>query len=125
RRKMLRIALDWDNVNRLRLMRMHIDREAEIGWEVAAYLAPGFAGIVGAHYIPVLLHEQHIRARGVQRDAVDTVPDFSGRIWHEIGLEPAIDRLPGLAAIVGSKRPSRGNRNENTIVIFRIDDNRV
>ena len=61
-RKMLRVALDRHDVDRLRLVRVHVDREAEIGRQVAADFVPRVAGVVAAHHVPVLLHEQHVRA---------------------------------------------------------------
>ena len=38
------------------------------------------AGVVAAHDVPVLLHEQHVRARRVHRDAVDAVADLGVRV---------------------------------------------
>src|SRR5437868_3367781 len=35
-RIMFTVALDWDNINRFRLMRMNLDDEAEIGGKIAA-----------------------------------------------------------------------------------------
>ena len=57
RRIMSPIALDRDDVNRLRLVRVNVDHEAEIGGQIAADLAPGVAGIIAAHHVPMLLHE--------------------------------------------------------------------
>ena len=61
-------------------MRVDFDREAEIGRQIAADLVPGFAGVVAAHDVPVLLHEQHVRARRVHGDAVDAVADLRVRV---------------------------------------------
>ena len=55
----LAVALDGDDVNRLRLVRVNVDDEAEIGRQIAADFCPLIAGVVGAHHVPVLLHEQH------------------------------------------------------------------
>ena len=55
---------------------MNIDHKAKISGQIAADLIPGIAGVVAAHHIPMLLHEQHIGARGVQRQAVHAVADF-------------------------------------------------
>ena len=77
---MLGVALDGDDVDGLRLVRVDIDREAEVGGQVAADLLPGLAGVVAAHHVPMLLHEQHVRARGVHGDAVDAVADLGVRV---------------------------------------------
>src|SRR5215813_3257257 len=49
--------------------------------EATAYrrgtLAPGVAAIVAAHHIPMLLHEEHIRARAVQCDPMNAVAHCS------------------------------------------------
>ena len=77
---MLRIALDRHDVDRFRLVRVHVDRKAEVGGQVAADLVPRLAGVVAAHDVPVLLHEQHARTRPVHRDAVNAVTDLGGRV---------------------------------------------
>jgi hypothetical protein len=41
-------------------MRVHIDHEAEIGRQIAAHFMPGIAGIIAAHHVPMLLHEEHV-----------------------------------------------------------------
>ena len=77
-RIVLRVALDRHNVDGLRLVRVHVDRKAEVARQVAADFAPHLATIVAPHHIPVLLHEEDIRARRVHRNAVYTVADFGG-----------------------------------------------
>jgi thiazole synthase len=63
-RKVLRVALDRDHVDGFRLVRVNVDHEAEIGRQVPADLVPGIAGVVAAHHVPVLLHEQHFGREG-------------------------------------------------------------
>ena len=75
-------------------MGMNIDHEAEVGRQVAADLVPGVAGVVAAHDIPVLLHEQYVRARRVHGNVVYTVADLCFRFRQEVRLQAAIDRLP-------------------------------
>ena len=79
---MLRVALDWDDVNRLRFVRVNVDREAEIGRQVAANFFPGVAGVVAAHHIPVLLHKEHARTRRIHRDVVNAVANLGVRVWN-------------------------------------------
>ena len=54
--------------------------KAEVGGQVAADLVPGVAGVVAAHHIPMLLHEQHVRPRRVHGDAVHAVADLGLRV---------------------------------------------
>ena len=54
---MLGVILYRYDVNRLRLVRMDVDRESKITWQVVADFLPQIAGIVRAHHVPVLLHE--------------------------------------------------------------------
>ena len=77
---MLGVARDRDDVDRVRLVGVHGDREAEVARQVAADLLPGVTAIVAAHHVPVLLHEQHIWARRVPRDPVDAVADLGLRV---------------------------------------------
>ena len=91
---MFRVAFDRHDVDGLRLVRVDLDREAEVGGQVAADFVPRLAGVVAAHDVPVLLHEQHSRARPVHRDAVDAVADLRSRVGNIERMQPAIDRLP-------------------------------
>src|ERR1700682_2944775 len=100
---MLRIALDGDDVNGLRLVSVNVDWESEVGRKVPADLFPGLAGIVGAHHVPVLLVERHPRAGPVHRDAVNAVAAFGCRIGDMSGPQSLIERPPRLGAVVGSE----------------------
>ena len=82
RREVLGVALDRHDVDRLRLVRVDVDDEAEIGRQIAADLVPVIAGVVAAHHVPVLLHEERVGPRRVHRDAVDAVADFGVRIGN-------------------------------------------
>ena len=64
------------DVDGLGLVGVDVDDEAEVGRQVAADLVPVVAGVVAAHDVPVLLHEQHVGARAVHGDAVDAVADL-------------------------------------------------
>ncbi len=77
---MERVARDRDDVDRFGLVGVDFDREAEVGGQVAADFVPLVAGVVGAHDVPVLLHEEDVWARGVHGDAVDAVADFGVRV---------------------------------------------
>ena len=77
---MLRIALDRHDVDRFRLVRMNVDRESEIGRQIAADLMPRIARVVAAHDVPVFLHEQRVRPRRMHRDAMHAVTDLRVRI---------------------------------------------
>src|ERR1019366_8723944 len=101
-RVMLRVALDRDDVNGLRLVRVHVDRETKVAGQAAAHLLPGLTGVVAAHHVPVLLHEKHTRTGAVHHDAVYTVADFRRRVGHEFRPQAAVDWFPGLAAVVSS-----------------------
>ena len=70
--------------------------EPEVGGQVAADFVPGIAGVVAAHHVPVLLHEEHAGTRAVHGDVVDAVADFGRRVGDVFGLQPAIDGPPGL-----------------------------
>jgi hypothetical protein len=41
-------------------VRVHVDREAEVGGQIAADLLPAVAGVVAAHNVPMLLHEEYV-----------------------------------------------------------------
>ena len=104
---------------------MDVDREAEVGRQVAADLMPRLAGIVAAHDVPVLLHEQHARAGAVPRDAVHAVTDLGRRVRNLLGAQAAIHRPPRLAAIVGAEDAGRGDRDEDPPGLGGIQEDRV
>ncbi len=56
---MFSVALDGYNVNRLRFVSVDVDYESKVGRQIPADLLPQIAGIIAAHDVPVLLHEQH------------------------------------------------------------------
>src|SRR5438105_5027706 len=97
---MLRVALDGDDVNGFGFVRMHINRETEIAWQIAAHFAPGIAGVVAPHHVPMFLHEQRVRLRRMHRDAMNAMTDFRQRIGNILRMQTAIDGLPRLAAVI-------------------------
>jgi len=90
---------------------MDRDREAEVGGQVAADLVPRVARIVAAHHVPVFLHEEHAGPRRVQGDTMDAVAHLNLRIGDVVGMQAAVDRTPGPAAIAGAECAGRGNGN--------------
>src|SRR5208337_5049897 len=52
-----RVALDRDDIDRLRVMGVNCDRKSEICRQVTTYLLPRFTCIIAPHHIPMLLHE--------------------------------------------------------------------
>src|SRR3984885_7962964 len=123
--KVFRVALDGHDVNRLRLVRVNVDHETEIGGKVPADLLPGIAGVIAPHHIPVLLHKKYARTRRVHGDVVNTVPDLSGRVRNVLGIQTAVDRLPAFATVVGTKCSRCRNRNVDALRIAGIENDRV
>ena len=118
-RKMLRVALDRNDVDRFRFVRMHVDHEPEVGGQVAADLVPRVAGVVAAHDVPVLLHEKHVRTRRMHRDPVDAVADLRGRVGDVLRFQPLVDRPPRLAGVVGAERARGRDGDEDPPGIAR------
>jgi hypothetical protein len=97
----LRVALDRDDVDGVRLVGVYGDGEAEIAGQVTADLLPGVAGVVTAHHVPMLLHEQHVRARRVHGNIVDAVAHLGLRIGQLVlGVQAVGRRTPGLSAAI-------------------------
>ena len=123
---MLGIALDGHDVNRLRLVRVNVNREAEIRRQIAADFVPLIARVVAAQHVPMLLHEQHVRSRRVHRDAMNAMADFRVGIGKFVmRLQSAIDRLPGFAAVIGAETPARRDGDVNPVRVFRIEQDRM
>src|SRR5262249_24220210 len=117
---MLRIALDWHDVNRFGLMRVNVDWKSEIAWQIAADLMPRTAGVIAAHNVPVFLHEQSVWTRRMHRDPMHAVTDLRVRVRNVLRVQPAIDRLPRFSAVLSSKRAGGGDCDVNSLRIFRI-----
>src|SRR5262249_17864331 len=113
------------DVDGLRLVRVDLDREAEVGRQVAADLVPGLAGVVAAHDVPVLLHEQDVGARPVHGDAVNAVADLGVRVGDVVRTQPPVDRLPGLATIVRPERAGGRDGDVHALGILWIDEDGV
>src|SRR5947207_14115805 len=101
--EVLAVALDRDNVYRLRLVRMHVNRKTEVGGQIAADFFPVVARVVRAHHVPVLLHEEDARTLRMHSDVVYAVSDLGVGIGNVLRLQSPINRLPAFAAIVSAK----------------------
>src|SRR5436309_526252 len=124
-RIVLRVALDRYDVDGVGLVRVDVDREPEVARQVPADLLPRLAGVVAAHDVPVLLHEEHARTRAVRRDAVNAVADLGSRVGDLLGSQAAVDRPPRLASVVGPEHASRRDRDERPLRIARVEHDRV
>ena len=123
---MLRVALDRDDIDCVRLVRVHVDREPEVGRQVSADLVPRLARIVAAHDVPVLLHEQDVGTRRVHRDTVHAVADLRIRVRELIlRLQSAVHRPPRLAGVVGSEHACGRDGDEDPLRIARVLHNCV
>src|SRR5262249_26798268 len=78
-----------------------------------------------AHHVPVLLHEEHARARGIHGNVVNAVADLGSRVRDELGLQSTVDRPPRLAGIVGAKGARRRDGDEDPSGVARIENDRV
>ena len=122
---MLGVTLDRHDVDRLGFVRVHVDRKAEIARQIAADFAPRVTRVVAAHHVPVFLHEEHVGARGVHGDAMHAMADLRVLIGNLSRSQAAVDRAPGGAGIVTTKRACRGDRGEDAPRIFWVEQNRV
>ena len=122
---MLGVALDGDDVDGLGLVGVNVDGKSEVGGKVAADFLPGVAGVVAAHHVPVLLHEEHAGTRGVHGDVVDAVADLGvvvGDVW---GAQAAVDWPPSLPAVVGAKGSCGRDGDEHPLGIAGIENDGV
>src|SRR5581483_571975 len=124
-RVMLRIAGDGNDVNGVRLVGVHIDDEAEVGRQIAADLLPRLASVIGAHDIPVFLHEQRVRPRRMHRQPVDAVADFGGRVGYLFRTKATVNRAPRLGRVVGAENTGGRDRDEDPSRVGRVLHDRV
>ena len=123
---MFGIALDGNDVNGFRFVRVNVYREAEVGRQIAADLAPLFASVVGAQHVPVFLHEQHVRARWVHGNAMNAMSDFDIRVGKFVlRLQSAVHRFPGFAAVISAEGACRRDGDENPVRVLRIEKDRM
>src|SRR6266576_148061 len=116
---MLGVALDRHDVNRVRFVRVNVDRESEVAWQVTADFAPGVPGIVAPHYVPMFLHEQRVWPLRMHCDVMNAVADFRLRIGNVLRMQTLVDWLPTFAAFVGAERPRSRDGDEHSLRIFR------
>src|SRR5207247_427967 len=105
----------------LRLVRVHVDHESEIGRQVPTDLAPRVPGVVRAQDVPVLLHEQRVRTRRVHCDAVDAVADLGGLVGDVLRVQAAVDRLPRLAGVVRAEGARGRDGDVDSLWVARIE----
>ena len=99
--------------------------EAEVGGQVAADLVPRVAGVVAAHHVPVLLHEQHVRARRVHRDAVDAVADLGIRVGNVLRCSPRLIGCQVSPRVVGAEGAGGRDGDVDPRRVARIEQDRV
>src|SRR5438309_5106131 len=61
----------------------------------------------------------------MHRDPMHAVADFRVWIWNVLRMQSVIDWLPGFAAVISAERTRGRDRDEHSLSIFRIDQNRV
>src|SRR5438477_13017495 len=103
---MLGIALDRDDINCVRLVRMNVDGKSKIAWQVAAHFAPRVAGVIAAHDVPMLLHEEGIATRWEHGNPMNTVHDFRIRVRYVLRLQAEANGTPGRLFIDSTVRAS-------------------
>ncbi len=79
-------------------------------WAVAAHFVPVSPASSRAHHVPVLLHVKRFGPRCMAMRCTQWPTSASGS-GSVLRLQPLVDRLPGLAAIVGAERARRRNRD--------------
>src|SRR5260370_22846386 len=114
---MFSVALDGYDVNRLRFVRVHVNREPKVGRQIPADFLPQVAGIIRAHDVPVFLHEQHTWAGTVHGTAANAMTDLRFGIGNVLAFQTAVDWPPRFPGIVASKRAGRRNANEHPLRI--------
>jgi hypothetical protein len=73
----------------------------------------------------MLLHEEDVRPGRVHRDPVHAVSDLAFLVGQLARAQALVDRLPGLAAVVGAERARRGDGDEHALRVVRVDEDRV
>src|SRR5437660_1286872 len=72
------IALDGHDVDGFRFVGVDVDHETEVGRQIATDFFPGITRVVAAHHVPVFLHEEDVRIRGMHGNVMNAVADFGG-----------------------------------------------
>src|SRR3546814_20882985 len=68
------------SVDGARLVGVNGNREPKVARQVATDLVPQFAGVIGPHHVPVLLHEQHARPRRMHGEIMNAIDRKSTRL---------------------------------------------
>src|SRR6267378_5307453 len=123
--KVFRVALDGNDIDGFRLVRVHVNHESEIGRQVSADFSPVIARVVRAHHVPVLLHEEDARALRGHGDVMHAVAYLCIWIRDVLRLESTVDRLPRVAAVIGAECARGRDRDEDALRIARIENDGV
>src|SRR5437588_8301604 len=73
----------------------------------------------------MLLHEKRVRTRGMHGDPMNAVANLCIRIGNILRMQTLVDRLPIFSPIITTERARGRDRNEYSLAIFRIQQNRV
>jgi hypothetical protein len=103
-----------------------VNREPEVGRQVATDLMPRIASVVAPHHVPVLLHEQDVGSRRMQGQAMHAMADLGRRIGnHPLGPQTPVLRRPGLPRVVSAEHPGGRDGDEHPVQIARVREHRV
>src|ERR1700730_3901166 len=61
----------------------------------------------------------------MERDSVHAVSNFRVRIGNVLRMQTFVDWFPGFAAVIGAKRARGRDRDEHSLLILWIDQDRV
>src|SRR5712692_1800190 len=73
----------------------------------------------------MLLHEEHVRARRVHRDAMDAMAYLSVLIGHRVGVQSTVRGAPRIAGVVGPEDTGGRYGDEHPVGVRRIHDDGV
>ena len=73
----------------------------------------------------MLLHEEHAGPLRMHGDVVNAVADFGIGVGDVLRVQALVDRLPGLAAVVGAERACGGNGDVDSLGIAGIENDGV
>src|SRR6516164_8884837 len=119
------VAGNWNDIDGFRFVGVDINHKAEVAGEIAADLVPLRTRVVATHNVPMLLHEQRTRPRGMKGDMVNAVADFGVGVGNELGDKAPVDGGPCFAAVVGAKSACGGDGDIDAIGILGIEENSV
>ena len=114
-----------NDVDGRRIVRVDLEREAELRWQAGRQVDPLPSTIVGAVHAAMVLLIERVGRRRIELQLVDAVPELGRGAGNEVGANALVARGPGQSAIDRLERAGGRDRDPQPLRRRWMGDDRM